>query len=295
MKNYRIHNIKNDTHQEFVDTIEKKSSLRIDAFNIVKNYGIELPVVESGNQPIDSIKTTAEFYNELRLETGYSDGENVEPLTNFADSVKPNATQGTPSKRGQYVANDINGHPAVLMDGVDDYYDTGDFYESFYRGNHGYISLFKALDGQPSESKIFFGARGSNNDHYAFIRPTGKIVIRYKNGSGTAQYESDTVIFTSGENPYKTISWFFDFDNDTPHLRVNEVDIGLTLSSGVGISSVDPTVFAGEFNPLIFAWNNQGSVQRYINVRSPVPNIAFQTLTDLKSAESELKTKYGHY
>jgi hypothetical protein len=56
----------------------------------------------------------------LRKETGFSDGDSIGTLTDFSSQGK-DLSQGTTAAKPLFKTSIVNGHPAMLMDGVDDF------------------------------------------------------------------------------------------------------------------------------------------------------------------------------
>lgn len=79
-----------------------------------------------------------------RLETGYVDND---PLTNLADQSgnSNTASQATSGKRALYKTNIINGLPAYLFDGTDDFYDLPNVMTTWTTGEI-FIVLKRAAD-----------------------------------------------------------------------------------------------------------------------------------------------------
>lgn len=254
-------------------------------------------IESEGEQPISSIATTAQFYNEIRLEEGYSDEANVNPLTNFADSGKPNATQGTPSKQGEYVANDINGHPSILVDGVDDFYDLGDTYEDVFRGDFGFVMPVKVFNDPDTTNEMFIGINDGGNEtrFQVYILSDNKLRFDYRI-STTTQYTSDVAQFIDNENPWKLVGVFLDFTNDAVYITIDGSDVAITNTGGSAISALDPSLWVSNFNPYLFSRNSGGSdIGPQMNARSPAPATIIQSLSDYRNAFDELNQKYAIY
>ncbi len=78
-----------------------------------------------------------------------------------------------------------------FLDGINDYIDTGNTFQSTFRDSFSVSAWIKLTDGQPSVENVIFGARGSSGRFYFRILTgsgSGKLNVYLNTGSGVLAF-----------------------------------------------------------------------------------------------------------
>jgi hypothetical protein len=155
-----------------------------------------------------------------------------------------------------HVANTMSA-PYYRFDGVDDYVNTNETFQTTYRGDFSIAMMIKVIDGNPSAVESLWGASESDtNDRvYMSINTNGTVELKYKDGSTQLAPTTTSAIFTDGENPWKHIVVVIDAVNNLALFYDNGTSVAVTSSD---LSSLDFSTIALTQNAVIGARNQAG-------------------------------------
>jgi len=158
--------------------------------------------------------------------------------------------------RQDHVANTMPA-PYYRFDGVDDYVNTNETFQTTYRGDFSIAMMIKVIDGNPSAVESLWGAsEADTNDRvYMSINTNGTVELKYKDGSTQLAPTTTSAIFTDGENPWKHIVVVIDAVNNLALFYDNGTSVAVTNSD---LSSLDFSTIALTQNAVIGARNQAG-------------------------------------
>ena len=149
--------------------------------------------------------------------------------------VKPRAIDNAPT-----VQADGIGIGSASFDGVDDYIDTGNSFQSTFRNDFSITFWMKPDDGQPSSQEYMIGMRdsGGTDGNVLILNTDGKLIWRYRCNNGTEmEATTSSVVFADGVTDWTHIAMTTDDGNDDIYLYVNGVSYALNDDlSGVTMS-----------------------------------------------------------
>tara|TARA_R100001594_G_scaffold87585_1_gene121911 strand:+ start:9324 stop:10094 length:771 start_codon:yes stop_codon:yes gene_type:complete len=149
---------------------------------------------------------------------------------------------------------------SVAFGGTDEYIDTGTTFQSTFRGDHSYSMWIKPDDGQPSgTTHMFLGTKDSSEDYiYGAILESGKIRYFFKANNDNDQLDTDTAVFTDGQQEWTHIAITAQKSASLGFkLYVNGVLHKEQNSSAT--SSENWEAYTSSTNFLIGAYNNEGT------------------------------------
>ena len=155
-----------------------------------------------------------------------------------------------------HVANTMP-QPYYHFDGVDDYIDTGDTFQSTFRSSFSISAMVKLNDGQAGELQTIFGLYDTTGDAWIQLGILTDGKIRFCYGPASGAVTLDTAFeFDDGEVTWQHIVAVGDEVADTLSVYVN----GVLLPTTASTSGLDWTDFATARFPYIGARNTGGSV-----------------------------------
>jgi hypothetical protein len=152
---------------------------------------------------------------------------------------------------------------SLSVDGTGDYLETGDAFQSTYRGSFSYSFWAKPADGQPSGSEVFLGSQNSSaEDNFNIALATdGTVVANHKANNDGASYATNAAVYADGAGDWKHICVTVtdgDTGNSSYIIYIDGAAVAGTLSSAVAGTAHDD--WTSTTTTWIGAMNNNGSI-----------------------------------
>jgi hypothetical protein len=165
----------------------------------------------------------------------------------------------------------IEGGPAIQgseysinFNGTNGYLDTGDTYQSTFRGSFTISTWVNLVDG----GYLFGGVRNTSSTHHAVhlrVMGNGKITLGFTAGGGGTYIETNSAVFTDGQTGWHNITLVVTLNssaNTTFVLYKNSGIQGITVHSGA-VSDTQHAAYTTSDNPYIGAVNLNGSASGF--------------------------------
>ena len=150
---------------------------------------------------------------------------------------------------------------ALEFDGVSDYLNTGEVFQSTFRDSFSISFWVKPDDGQPAAYISVLGARDATGDDsrvYFNIQTTGKISFYYEVEGTVINAETNLAVFNNGANSWHRVVGVVNNTTNQMHVYVNGVDQTLDGTNDGDIGSTDLSTYTSVRPLFIGGASNDG-------------------------------------